>query len=81
MSGEEDVGNNTFRVHTPEWRSDQLNTLLKDLDERADQVLNKAHPRKSRVVGTPCKVDAPSNVNIWMTRATNDADEQLSPTY
>ena len=35
MSGEEDVGNNTFKVYTPEWRSDQLNILLKNLGDKS----------------------------------------------
>ena len=36
MSDEEDSGGNAFKVRAPEWRSEELNKLLKDLDSRAD---------------------------------------------
>lgn len=66
MSDEEDVGGNTFKVCGLEWRSDQLNELLKDLDSRADGGVNRARPRKNRIVGTPQKQDAPIGVKEWM---------------
>ena len=28
----EDIGDNTFQVHQPKWRSEQVNELLKELD-------------------------------------------------
>ena len=48
MSDEEDVGENTFKVHPPEWRSEELNKLLRLLDARADsKAANRAHPRRN----------------------------------
>ena len=32
MSDEEDVGNNTFRVHHQEWRSQEMTDMLEELD-------------------------------------------------
>ena len=57
MSDEEDVGNNTFRVHRREWHSQEMTDMLEELDRRADTATKKAHPCKDRVVGTPMKVD------------------------
>lgn len=76
MSDEEDIGNNTFKIHRPEWRSDQLNELLGELDTRANTVINKAHPRKNRVVGTPCKTAIPC-VKDWMIYGNSTS----SPTF
>ena len=44
MSDEEDVGNNTFRVHRQEWRSHEITDMLEELDRRADAANKKAHP-------------------------------------
>ena len=70
MISDEDVGENTFKVHPPEWRSEELNkllTLLGLLDARADsKAANRAHPRRNRVQGTPLKTDRPPNVSAWM---------------
>ncbi len=79
MSGEEDIGNNTFKVHQPEWRSEELNKLFKDLDARADQAMNKGHARKNRVIGTPSKTAPPSHAKDWMQMSC-DINIQ-SPTY
>ena len=60
MSDEEDIDKDTFNVHHPDWRSDELNTLLDELDARANaDPSNKAHPRKSCVQGTPLKLSPP----------------------
>ena len=32
MSDEEDVGNNTIRVHRQEWRSQEMTDMLEELD-------------------------------------------------
>lgn len=80
MSDEEDVGNNTFKVHPPQWRSAQLNQLLSELDRRAGTAINKAHPRKSRVIGTPCKSSTPSAAKGWMICEGED-NGSPSPTY
>ena len=62
-----DEGENTFKVHPPEWRSEELNKLLRLLDARADsKAANRAHPRCNRVQGTPLKTDRPPNVSAWM---------------
>lgn len=46
MSEEEDKGENTFKVRTPERRSEELDSLLSKLDARANSKhTNKAHPR------------------------------------
>ena len=77
MSDEEDVGDNTFKVHQPQWRSVQLNELLKELDQRAAR--NKGHARKNRVSGTPLKSSVPIAAKDWMVTAEYDSD--ASPTY
>ena len=68
MSDEEDVGSNTFKVHRQEWRSQELTDFFEELDQRADEAIKQAHPRKNRIVGTPLKVSAPSVVKDWMMR-------------
>lgn len=68
MSDEEDVGDNTFRIHRQEWRSQELSDLLEELDRRADAATKKAHPRRNHIVGTPLKVNAPTTVKEWMVR-------------
>ena len=68
MSDEEDVGNNTFRIHRQEWRSQELSDFLEGLDKRADAATKKAHPRRNRVVGTPLKVNAPTTTKEWMVQ-------------
>ena len=74
MSDEEDVGGNTFKVHPPEWRSEELNELLKTLDGRADAIAaNKAHPRRNRIQGTPLKTTAPTGVSDWMINKVESA--------
>ena len=75
MSDEEDVGDNTFRVHRQEWRSQEMTDLLDELDRRADAAMKKVHPRKNRVLGTPLKVDAPNTTKDWMLR--EDLDTQV----
>ena len=72
MSDEEDVGDNTFRVHRQEWRSQEMTDLLDELDRRADTAMKKVHPPKNRVVGTPLKVDAPDRAKHWMLREDLD---------
>ena len=50
MFDEEDVGENTFKVHRPEWRSEELNKLLKLLNTKTNsKATNWAHPRHNRV--------------------------------
>ena len=80
MSEEEDMGGNIFKVHQPEWRSSQLIGLLQDLDKRGDSAINKAHPRKTRVIGTPLKISSPSCAKEWM-KGEGDGDIPLSPTF
>ena len=72
MSDDEDVGNNTFRVHHQEWRSLEMNDFLDELDQRADSAMKSSHPCKSRVVGTPVKVPVPDKMEAWMVREDND---------
>ena len=50
ISDEEEAGNDTFCVHSQEWRSEEMTALFKELDRRADAVMKRAHPRKNRVV-------------------------------
>lgn len=83
MSEEEDIGENTFKVHQSQWRSSQLIGLLQDLDTRADKTINKAHPRKKRVIGTPDhKTSAPSSAKDWMKCDGEDSSDNsgASPT-
>lgn len=80
MSDEEDIGGNTFKVHVPKWRSDELNVLLCELDSRADaKAAYRSHPRRSRIQGTPHKVPAPSVSQDWMIRKETDSDVPSSP--
>lgn len=78
MSDEEDVGNNTFRVHRQDWRSQEMVDMFYELDRRADVAMKSAHPRKNRTVGTPLKVDAPSTARDWMVKNTEDLDSSNS---
>ena len=68
MSDEEDVGNNTFRIHQQQWRSQELSEFLEKLDKRADEASKRAHSRRNRVVGTPLKVNAPAITKEWIVR-------------
>ena len=77
MSDKEDVGNNTFRVHRQEWRSQEMTDMLEELDRRAGAAIKKANPRKDRVVGTPMKVDPPRTTKDWMLRG-QDQDLETS---
>ena len=79
MSDEEDVGNNTFRVHRQDWRSQDMVDMFEELDRRADVAMKKVHPRKNRIVGTPLKVDAPSTTKDWMLRNPDTSDREGSP--
>lgn len=80
MSEEEDMGDNTFKVHQPLWRSSQLVGLLQNLDTRASTSVNKAHPRKNRVIGTPYKNPAPACAKDWMKCTDTDSEDNLSDT-
>ena len=73
MSDEEDIGQNTFKIHRQEWRSTELDEFLEELDRRADAALKRAHPRKNRVLGTPLKVLAPASTKDWMVKETQDS--------
>ena len=72
MSDEEDVGDNTFRVHRQDWRSEEMTDILDELDRRADDAMKRVHPRKNRVFGTPLKIIAPENTKDWMLKADQD---------
>lgn len=61
MCDEEDIGQNTFKVHRQEWQSEELHSFLVELDQRADAALKHAHPCKNRVLGTPLKGAAPGD--------------------
>ena len=77
MMSDEDVGNNIFRVHHQEWRSQEMTDILEELDRRADAAIKKAHPRKDRVVGTPMKVDPPRTTKDWMLRGQDQDLETI----
>ena len=81
MSDEEDVGDNTFRIHRQEWCSPKMTHLLEELDTRADLATKKVHPRKNRVIGTPLKTYAPNATKEWMLNTENvdTSNRELSP--
>ena len=80
MSDEEDVGENTFRIHRQEWRSPKMTHLLEELDTRADIATKKVHPRKNRVIGTPLKTNAPSATRVDAEhRKCGHHNRELSP--
>ena len=68
MSDEEDIGQNTFKIHRQVWRSTELDMFLDELDRRADGALKRAHPRKNRVLGMPLKIAAPVGIKDWMVK-------------
>ena len=43
MSDEEDVGENTFKTHQPEWQSAEFNEFLKQLDAEQTPRLPTGH--------------------------------------
>ena len=80
MSDEEDVGENTFKTHQPEWRSAEFNVFLKQLDCRADtKAANRAHPHRNRILGTPLKTTAPVGASDWMVNH-DEIEPPSSPT-
>ena len=79
MSDEEEDGDDTFRVHRQEWRSEEITALFEELDRRADAVMKRAHPRKTRVIGTPLKVGAPSATKEWMVKDSGTQSRDGSP--
>ena len=74
MSDEEDAGDDIFRIHRQEWRSEEMTALFEELDRRADAATKRAHPRKKRVIGTPLKVGAPSTIKEWMMKDVGDRE-------
>ena len=69
MSDEEDVGDNTFRVHRQDWCSEEMTDFLDELNRRADDAMKRVHPRKNQA---PLKTTAPENTKDWMLKADQD---------
>ena len=66
MSDEEKSGSSYVR-HQPLYRSDQLNTFLRKLDERSEKQ-NLSHARFSRDVGSPVSKPVPISAQPWMLK-------------
>jgi len=64
MSDEESLSDGTIARRRPEWRSQELNDLIDQLDERADTSMKNA--RKQRVLMSPWKVAVPNGSKPWM---------------
>lgn len=71
MSDEEDI-DGQFKVHRQEWRSEEFNDLMEELDDRASVGNSKLRPRVSRYYGTPRKTKPPTSVPQWMVSNTDD---------
>ncbi len=71
MMSDEDEENGKFKVCRQEWRSDDFNSFIEELDRRADSSNNK-RPRYERVLGTPVKESPPPNAKEWMKTCSDD---------
>jgi len=76
MSDEEEI-EGKFKVHRPEWHSDDFNDFMDALDARALAAQGKARPRIARYSGTPCKSQPPPNTSLWMLSTTEDHDSEI----
>ena len=73
---QESVDANTLKRRRPEWRSQELNEFLDELDQRSYQ--SSKHPRKVRLQGSPLKGPGPLKASEWMKRQDEydlDAEE------
>ncbi|KAL5463673.1 hypothetical protein EMCRGX_G032592 [Ephydatia muelleri] len=71
MSEEESDDQNaqTLQRRRPSWRSDRLNDLIDDLDERINGTSNsKLHPKKQRIEGPLLDASTPPTAQPWMIR-------------
>ena len=77
MSDEEDI-DGQFKVHHQEWRSEEFNHFMEDLDDRASAGNSKLRPRVLRYYGTPQKTQPPTSVPQLMVSNIGNG-EVLSP--
>ena len=76
MSDEETTEDSqAFKRRRPDWRSDEFNDLMDELDQRSYSKASK-HPRKARVIGSPLRCPWPENIKEWMLKPQEDQDEQ-----
>eukprot|EP00731_Ephydatia_muelleri_P025499 Em0017g582a len=66
MSEEEDEGDGRISIRKPDWRSEELNEWISELDARASSISKSA--RKVRVPGYPLRVPPPTGLPAWMIR-------------
>ena len=78
MMSDEEVVDGRFKVHRQEWRSDEFNDFMEELDDRASVTNPKPRPRLSRFQGTPQKTQPPPNTPGWMI-ANDEVLAQNSP--
>lgn len=71
LMSDEESAEGQFKVHRQEWRSDEFNEWMEELDARASATQGKSRPRITRYYGTPSKVQPPANTPEWMLSATN----------
>lgn len=67
LSDEESLSDGTIARRRPEWRSQELNDFIDQLDERADTTIKNA--RKQRVLMSPWKTAIPMGCKSWMIHA------------
>ena len=80
MSDEEEV-EGKFKVHRQNWRSDEFNNFMDELDARALASQDQTRPRFARYFGTPSKANAPPHATQWLTHSSynEDCNDIFSP--
>ena len=76
MSDEEEI-DGKFKVHRHDWRSNDCNDFMEELDARASASNSKPRPRISRYYGTPRRAQPPTNTPEWMLEVSNTDDSRV----
>ena len=64
LSDEESLADGTIARRRPIWRSQELNELIDELDDRANAHIKNA--RKQRILLSPWKTNPPKDCKPWM---------------
>ena len=74
MMSDEEVMDGKFKDHHQEWRSEEFNDFMEELDGRVSMSNSKPRPRLSRFYGTPHKTEPPPNAAEWMISNAHSGD-------
>ena len=78
MMSDEEKCDDTYVRHQPEYRSEKFTSFLNKLDERCSKK-QTSHARYKRSIGSPSKTVPPTGIEKWMTKSTEEAEQNIVP--